>query len=514
MTEMRVKNVAKNSFFSVFSQIMIIIAGFFSQRVINLRLGKELVGMNGVISNVIGVFSVSELGLSTVVVYHLYRALALDDKEQIASLMNLYRRAYYIISAVIGLLGILALPLILLPKSNRSFSTGFICLVYLLWLFRTIFGYLLSYKRSILIADQREYLSSLATMAISVFNYLSVILIVECTGNYPLALGCGIVFEMVVNFGLGIYADRQYPFLKDYRKKPVPKALIDKIFGDIRNIFVTRISNKLLGSTDNLILYGFVDLALVGLYGNYCLITQSINNIFQALSNALQPTMGHLAVEQDKERDLKMLRVMSFLFFLIASVALAGVAVVATPFVTDLWLGEGHDLPKDTVWICGLNLLLQIMAMPVTIFLNVSGLFHLEKRISMTAAVGNLLVSFILVILIGINGVLLGTTCAYLIQVFGKIYYYFRAHLEMPPLKFGLSVLGFMAAAILEALLSGYLVNLFYTGGNLFLLLTGILVCVAVPCVLNLLIFGRTKIFRDLLEVVRSMLGGRTPESL
>ncbi|MBP5223176.1 MAG: hypothetical protein J6Z35_08465, partial [Lachnospiraceae bacterium] len=160
------------------------------------------------------------------------------------------------------------------------------------------------------------------------------------------------------------------------------------------------------------------------------------------------------------------------------------------------------------------NLLLQIMAMPVTIFLNVSGLFHLEKRISMTAAVGNLLVSFILVILIGINGVLLGTTCAYLIQVFGKIYYYFRAHLEMPPLKFGLSVLGFMAAAILEALLSGYLVNLFYTGGNLFLLFTGILVCVAVPCVLNLLIFGRTKIFRDLLEVVRSMLGGRTPESL
>ena len=49
---MRLKNVIKNSFFNIISQIVLIIVGFFSQRVLNLKIGEELVGMNSVISNV------------------------------------------------------------------------------------------------------------------------------------------------------------------------------------------------------------------------------------------------------------------------------------------------------------------------------------------------------------------------------------------------------------------------------------------------------------------------------
>ena len=41
----------------------------------NLYLGTELVGMNGVISNVIAMLSVTELGISTAIVYHLYMRL-------------------------------------------------------------------------------------------------------------------------------------------------------------------------------------------------------------------------------------------------------------------------------------------------------------------------------------------------------------------------------------------------------------------------------------------------------
>lgn len=48
----------------------------------NLYIGTELVGMNGVISNVIAMLSVTELGISTAIVYHLYSAIVhQDDKE-------------------------------------------------------------------------------------------------------------------------------------------------------------------------------------------------------------------------------------------------------------------------------------------------------------------------------------------------------------------------------------------------------------------------------------------------
>lgn len=52
------------------SQFALLILGFFSQRAMNLYMGAELVGMNGVISNVINILSVTELGISTAIVYH------------------------------------------------------------------------------------------------------------------------------------------------------------------------------------------------------------------------------------------------------------------------------------------------------------------------------------------------------------------------------------------------------------------------------------------------------------
>lgn len=68
---MRIRNLFRNSFFSMLSQFALLILGFFSQRAMNLYMGAELVGMNGVISNVINILSVTELGISTAIVYHL-----------------------------------------------------------------------------------------------------------------------------------------------------------------------------------------------------------------------------------------------------------------------------------------------------------------------------------------------------------------------------------------------------------------------------------------------------------
>ena len=103
---MRIKNVMRNSFFGLLGQIVLILIGFVSQRVLNLKLGEALVGLNGVVSNVIAILSVSELGISTAIVYNLYQALAGRDEETIAGLMNLYRRAYNIFAVVIMGLGL------------------------------------------------------------------------------------------------------------------------------------------------------------------------------------------------------------------------------------------------------------------------------------------------------------------------------------------------------------------------------------------------------------------------
>ena len=309
---MRAKNIGKNSFFSVFSQALIILAGFFSQRVINLKLGAELVGLNGVISNVIAVFSVTELGMSTAIVFHLYRALAEGKEEKIAALMNLYRRAYQIVAGVITLLGLGFLPFLQYFLRENHFSLAYVRMIYALWLIKTVLGYLLSYKRSIVIADQREYVASLATLMISLFHYCSVIVIASLWGKFEWALVFSIGFEALVNLGLIAYVNAKYPFLRHYRRRRLDPGIKESVFHDVKNLFVTRIAQKLLGCTDNLILSSFISLGIVGLYSNYCLITQSLINVMQALSGALQPTVGNLLVEGDRERDRDLLQVFTF----------------------------------------------------------------------------------------------------------------------------------------------------------------------------------------------------------
>ena len=504
---MRAKNVGKNSFFSVFTQALIILAGFFSQRVINIKLGTELVGLNGVVSNVIAVFSVTELGLSTAIVFHLYRALAEAKEEKIAALMKLYRKAYFAVAGTIAVLGFGFMPFVHYFLKENHFALSYVRLVYGLWLLKTILGYLLSYKRSIVIADQREYVSSLATMAVSVFNYLSVIVIVLIWGNYEWALFLSIVFEVAVNFGLILYVDKTYPYLKKYRKHKVEKGLVQSVFSDVKNLFVTRIAQKLLTCTDNLIMSSFINLSIVGFYSNYCLITQSLINILQALSNALQPTIGNVIVEGNKERDRELLHVFTFVFFFLTAIVACGVAGVASPFVGGLWLGEDFLLAGGTVFFMAVNCMAYILLLPISVFVSASGLFRYEKKIAVAAAAVNLILSMALVKPLGVNGVLAGTLAAYLILFVGKSVGFHRLYLQKSVWGYGLQMLQYIGLILLEQCVCTFVAEKLCGQFTILKFLIAGGFCVLFPAVCNLLLFLGTKRFRSMLQLYKKYVG-------
>ena len=493
---MRAKNIGKNSFVSVFAQMLIILAGFFSQRVINLKLGTELVGLNGVASNVIAIFSVTELGLSTAIVYHLYRALAEGAEEKQAALMNLYRRAYYVVAGAIAILGFSFLPFVHLFLRENHFSLSYVRLIYGLWLVKTILGYLLSYKRSIVIADQREYVASLATMAVSILNYVSVIVIVMIWGNYEWALGIGILFEAIVNLVVIAYVNRTYPYLKNYRKQKTDRGLLRSVFLDVRNLFVTRIAQKLLGCTDNLITSSFISLSVVGFYSNYCLITQSLINVMQALSGALQPTVGNLIVEGDKKRDEELLQTFTFVYFLLGAVILSGVTAMASLFVGKIWLGEEFVLPVMTVMLIAVNCMLYVLVLPVGTFVSASGLFRPEKRASMTAAIVNLVLSLALVRPLGLNGVLLGTLAAYVILFLGKSFSFYHFYLEKSMGSYVLQMTQYVVLAVGEALPCAFLVGKICQDFSVLNFILTVLLCVLLPSGINLLLYFRSARFQ------------------
>lgn len=504
---MRIKNAFRNSFFSVISQMILIIVGFFSQRVLNLRMGEELVGMNSVISNIIALLSVTELGISTAVVFHLYGYLASKDEEKIAALMNLYRKAYGIFAVTISLLGLCVLPFVHLFLKENSFSLEYIRLVYLLWLVRTVCSYLLSYKRSVLIADQQEYVVTIGVLIANTLNYLSIIVIVEFWQNYVLALSMNIIIDVVLNLWISGYVDRKYAYLKKLRKEPLQKEIVQKVVADVKNIFVTRISAKLLLSTDSLIISGFISVGIVGLYSNYCMITQSLTNIVVSLSNALQPTIGNMFVEKDHKKEYGVLRQVSFIFFWIASFCSTGLLALMTPFVTDIWLGKEYGLDIIIILWCVINFFTHTLSMPLSMMMGVTGLFQKEKRISVWAAIANLVISLGLVTHMGIVGVLIGTFISYLMQMIYRMKVLVNEYMGTGLKGYILELVQYITLTILEAGTVYFIGTLIYQNGGWLYFVFMIFVCLLVPNVVNLCIYGRSWRFRSILNMGTELLG-------
>lgn len=505
---MRLKNVVKNSFFNIISQCILILVGFFSQRVMNLKIGEELVGMNSVISNILALLSVSELGIAAAIVFHLYRALAEKNEKQIANLMKLYRKAYGIFAAFIFSVGLCILPFVHRFFNENSFSLMYVRVVYLLWLIRTVLSYLLSYKRSLLIADQKEYIVSILVLLANVINHSTIIILLQFTKNYPLVLLLNILVEVVINVWISRYVDKKYPYLKTFRKQPVERASFHQIMADIKNIFVTRLCAKLLVSTDSIIISGFVSVLKVGLYSNYCMITQALINIMLALTNALKPSVGNMFVEENQEKNYDVLRQITFVFFCLVSVCCVCLFSLITPFVTEFWLDAGYGLSMSVVFFCVFNFGLLTIGYPLELVMSTTGLFQKEKNLSIATAITNLVLSLLLVKPFGIVGVQIGTAAAYLVQMIYRTKIFFGEYLHLKAAQYVKELLQYVLLGFLETVTGYYIVKAFYQSGSFLSFILAGMVCVAVPCLSNLLLYCRSWRLKSVVAMVTELLGG------
>ena len=66
------------------------IIGFVCRMVFVRCLSADYLGVNGLFTNVLTMLSLAELGVGGAIVYALYKPLAENDEEKIASLMKLF----------------------------------------------------------------------------------------------------------------------------------------------------------------------------------------------------------------------------------------------------------------------------------------------------------------------------------------------------------------------------------------------------------------------------------------
>ena len=120
----RPKNIYFLWYFKILGQRLAnVFLRFISRTVFIKTIGEFYLGVNGLLSNVLSILSLAELGISTAINYSLYKPLSDDNKKKIVSLMNFYKKAFRVIALVVGTIGLAILPFLdVIIKDNPGYD--------------------------------------------------------------------------------------------------------------------------------------------------------------------------------------------------------------------------------------------------------------------------------------------------------------------------------------------------------------------------------------------------------
>lgn len=438
MKSSRTINTLKNSSVSLITNFISMAIGVLARWYFVKILGKEVLGLNGLFTNIISMLSIVELGFGSAITYNLYKPIANNNIEEIKSLMEFYKKCYHAVAIVIMIIGILLIPFLNSIVGENQLDLN-IYFIYGLFILETASSYFLSYKRSILYANQENFIINLCHIGYLVLMNLTQVIFLIYTKNYYIYLIIKIFFRIMENIIINYYANKKYTYLQDKKIEKLSLNIKKDIEKKVKALFFHQTGSFIINGTDNIIISKYINLTAVGLYSNYYFIINSIQNLIRQIIKELTPSVGNLLVTESKEKAYDIFKKTRFITFWIVTFTGIGILLVASDFVS-IWLGKEYILTFYTVLVLAINYYQKTSRMPYSIFKEAAGIFYEDRFIPIIESLINIVSSILLVKVCGLPGVFIGTIISglvlwlysYPILVYKKIFdreikkYYFE----------------------------------------------------------------------------------------
>lgn len=408
----RIKYSFKNALSDTISYFITIILSFVVRTIFIHSLSAEYLGVNGLFTNVLSMLSLAELGISNAIIFKLYKPVAENNTKKICELMNFYRQAYTIIGIVVAIMGLVLLPFLNIFISEEVILKENIEILYLLFLLNSVLSYFFIYKKSLIIAHQKQYISSIVNIAYTIVMSILQIIVLIVYKNYILYLMVQIVCNVAQNAINSILCDKMYPYLLN-NKNQLNSEEKKSIFKDVKALILYRISGIVVSSTDNLIISSLIGVVYVGLYSNYYLIINSLYSLIKRGLNSITASVGNLNVSSDLEKQCMVYNTVIFISSVIHGIVSIELYMLLNPFIS-FWIGTKYLFNMSTVILLVINFYLQGITQTYNIFRNTFGLFVQGQFRPIISSFINLFSSLIFAKLFGINGVFFGTLLSYI----------------------------------------------------------------------------------------------------
>lgn len=404
---MRTSNSIKNSIAITIQSVISICIGFVSQAIFIKLLGAEYLGLNGLFSNILTMLSIVELGIGSAITYNLYKPIANNDLEEIKSILNFYKKAYDVIAVVIMIVGLLLIPFLHYIVGKVDIDVN-IYIIYILFLLNTISTYLFTYKRTLIYANQSNYIICYIQLAKTILLNVFQIILLYLTRNYYLYLILRLAFQIVENISLNVIANRMFPYIKCKSTNRIDKSTEISIIKKVKALFFHKIGTVIINGTDNILISSYFGIYMVGIYSNYYMIINSVSNILAQIINSTAASIGNLLVYKDETKNFNIFQKLRFINFWITCVSGTCLLTIMQPFIT-LWIGKEYLMHLSVLIILVINYYQKMMRRSYACFKDSAGIWIEDKYVPLVEAILNIVFSIVFLKLIGIAGVFVGT---------------------------------------------------------------------------------------------------------
>ncbi|MDD2200543.1 MAG: sugar transporter [Bacteroidales bacterium] len=429
----RTGNSLANSFVALGVYFFNLILQFFSRKYFIDYLGPEVLGLNTTATSLLQFLNLAELGVGAAVTFTLYKPLAKKDYKTVNEIVALQGWLYRNIAIIIIVCSAVLMCFFPMIFSKMQLPLWYAYASFAVLLFSSLLGYFINYKQIVLTANQQEYKIQLSYKIVLLIKILAQIFAIKFFNNgYIWWLTLEFCFAIFASVTLNFVIKKSFPFMKiGLSQAKLLKNKYPDVLTKIKQFFFHKFAGFVLTQTSPIIIYAYINLTMVAIYGNYMIVVNGVLAMLNAIFNSMAASVGNLVAEGKKENIMCVFRELFSARFFIVSVLAFSIYVLLNPFMI-LWVGEEYLMDMTTILLIVTIFFLNTTRSVVDSFINALGLYR-DIWAPLVEASLNLGLSVLLGYFFGIHGILLGVLISLLIIVFTwKPYFLFSQGLHEP----------------------------------------------------------------------------------
>lgn len=496
----KIKNTKKGLIFGLVYKFFSLLFPFLIQTVLIHQLGIEYIGIKGLFSSILTIFSLAELGFGGAIVYSMYKPIVDDDYEKICALLNLYRRAYRVIGFVILILGLAITPFLNFIIKGSHPDDISLEVVFLLYLVNTVLSYwLYGYKSSLLYAYQRMDMYNLIASITLVSTSLIQLIILFLAKSFYLFIIVSIFSTILNNFLISVFTNKLYPNLECRGK--VDNETLKTINQKVSGLLIGRICGATRNSFDSIFLSAFIGLSITAMYSNYYFILTALNGITQILLNAMLGGVGNSIVINSKRKNYNDMIVLNNLYLVISGIMSICMLCLCQPFM-NLWVGKDYIFPEYIMILFPIYFYIQKMGDIRGVYAEAAGLFWEDRWRCIFESIANIILNYFLGKYFGVLGIITATIFSlFFIGFLGSTIVIFKYYFKEGIKHYMLNQLCLMVCTFLIGIIT-YSICENIIGNNLFTLGCRAILCVTISAILYWLVLHKTRDYNNAKELM------------